>query len=325
MGEGRISVAGRVCLVKPAVLAVTVAALTVPVGLTAPAQAFDWDWLTGRYDIAVSVDNGQGHYPLTTWGKITCHDEDGNVKGTSELGSPDAPVVVAVGDSRGMVPFCYLPNKTVANYEFMVEANGIAVHCNGEFTRMHNTDALVRVITGGDPVCRIDESDLAIFPFFYLPRNDEPSGSGAYNVIINPLSYKNWHWFSPAPPEVVLHLGDQPLTDVAAATDVTLGDARAKNTNYVTLQPNRVTAMAKRFIAAPGSPINIHGYGPDKGVALARAEHVRDHLLAEITRLGGDPDEYPVMVIYAGDPDHKKGVHVTIHQHSVRGIGTGGW
>jgi len=92
---------------------------------------------------------------------------------------------------------------------------------------------------------------------------------------------------------------------------------RSKNTRYVTDQPGRVTAMAKRFIAAPGDVINIHGYGPDRDVALARAEHVRAHLKSEIARLGGDPDAYPTFVVYAGDPSHKKNVHVTIHQHAA--------
>ncbi len=101
------------------------------------------------------------------------------------------------------------------------------------------------------------------------------------------------------------------------------GSALAANTRarsraeYVTRNPERVTAMAKRFVAAPGDVINMHAYGPDQGVALARADHVRAHLLSEITRLGGDPDTYPVMVVYAGDPAHKKGVHVTIHQHAA--------
>jgi len=88
----------------------------------------------------------------------------------------------------------------------------------------------------------------------------------------------------------------------------------------VTLHPNRVTAMAKRFVAEPGSPINIHGYGPNRQTALARAEHVRDHLISEITRLGGDPANYPTFVVYAGNPDHKKGVDVTIHQHAPSSI-----
>ena len=100
--------------------------------------------------------------------------------------------------------------------------------------------------------------------------------------------------------------------------DAAVASARAKSdTAYVTDQPGRVTAMAKRFVAAPGDVINIHGYGPDRDVALARAEHVRDHLLAEIARLGGDPAAYPAFVVYAGDPAHKKNVHVTIHQHAA--------
>ena len=96
--------------------------------------------------------------------------------------------------------------------------------------------------------------------------------------------------------------------------------SRSKSTSYVTDQPGRVTAMAKRFIAAPGDVINIHGYGPDRDLALARANHVRDHLISKITRLGGNPDAYPVMVVYAGDPAHKNGVHVTIHQHASSSI-----
>jgi len=100
--------------------------------------------------------------------------------------------------------------------------------------------------------------------------------------------------------------------------DAAVASARAKSdTAYVTDQPGRVTAMAKRFVDAPGSLINIHGYGPDRDVALERAEHVRDHLLAEIARLGGDPAAYPTFVVYAGDPAHKKNVHVTIHQHAA--------
>ena len=111
------------------------------------------------------------------------------------------------------------------------------------------------------------------------------------------------------------HRGTEPLTAVSAATDVNTAQKRAKNTDSVTLQPNRVTATAKRFVAEPNSPINIHAYGPDKDVALARAAHVRDHLISEITRLGGDPANYPTFVVYAGDLAHKKGVHVTTTRH----------
>jgi len=131
------------------------------------------------------------------------------------------------------------------------------------------------------------------------------------NLIINPFYFKEENCACHA-----FQLGTEPLTDVTNATNVNIADTRSKNTNYVTLHPNRVTAMAKRFVASPSSPINIHAYGPNRQTALARAEHVRDHLISEITRLGGDPSSYPTFVVYAGDPDHKKGVHVTIHQHT---------
>ena len=74
--------------------------------------------------------------------------------------------------------------------------------------------------------------------------------------------------------------------------------------------------MAKRFITAPGDVINIHGYGPDRETALTKAHYVREKLQAEINRLGGNAASYRVFVTYAGDPDHKKGVDVTIHQHA---------
>ena len=109
-------------------------------------------------------------------------------------------------------------------------------------------------------------------------------------------------------------------TNTQNAANISTGAPRSKNTDYTTLQPGRVTAMAKHFVGSPGDVINIHAYGPDRAVALARAKHVREHLQSEITRLGGNPDAYPVMVTYAGDPAHKKGVHVTIHQHAASSI-----
>ena len=108
------------------------------------------------------------------------------------------------------------------------------------------------------------------------------------------------------------------LTDapVTAAADVNVASQRSKGSGYTTLNPGRVTAMAKRFIATPGDVINIHGYGPDRAIALSKAKHVRAHLESEISRLGGDAGNHRVFVTYAGDPAHKKGVDVTIHQHA---------
>ncbi len=101
-----------------------------------------------------------------------------------------------------------------------------------------------------------------------------------------------------------------------AAGDVYVVSQRSKGTGYTTLNPGRVTAMAKRFVSSAGDVINIHGYGPDRAIALAKADHVRAHLESEISRLGGDAGNHRVFVTYAGDPAHKKGVDVTIHQHA---------
>lgn len=106
---------------------------------------------------------------------------------------------------------------------------------------------------------------------------------------------------------------DAPVT---AAGDVSVASQRSKGSGYTTLNPGRVTAMAKRFVNTPGDVINIHGYGPDRAIALEKAEHVRVHLESEISRLGGDAGNHPVLVTYAGDPVQKKGVDVTIHQHA---------
>jgi hypothetical protein len=113
----------------------------------------------------------------------------------------------------------------------------------------------------------------------------------------------------------------QPFPEIEITSQLEPGQAlvrtaRAKTINGFTIShPNRVTAMAKRFSAAPGDVINIHGYGPDRETALKKADYVRENLQAEINRLGGDAASHPVFVTYAGDPDHKKGVDVTIHQH----------
>ena len=295
---------------KRTLIAATIAALTIPVGFTAPAQAWDVPdtfSLANRFDLAVSVDNSRGVYPLTVSAKATC--ADGSM---SILAPSDDPLVIEVGDSRGMVPRCILNNDTTATFELTVSANGITARCNG--TIVNDSVEKLKVTEVGDPVCSWNKGDGVDFNFFH-----KPSTAGAMtlpiNLIINPLYFKEENCACHA-----FKLGTEPLTDVSAATDVNTVGTRSKNTNYVTLQPNRVTAMAKRFVDEPNSPINIHGYGPDKGVALAKGKHVREHLQSEITRLGGNPANYPTFVTYAGDPGHKKGVHVTIHQHDASSI-----
>jgi len=283
---------------KRTLIAATIAALTIPVGFAGPAQA---DWFSHTEILTVSVDNTDGAEPMSVFVKVTC--DDGN---TASIGSPDAPEVVAAGDSRGENGSCELTSNGA--WEYTVDG----VNCYGsfEFGTRDNLVAARGYNPNGQAVCPGNGSiyigDTQYTNHFMFEENN----AGVYNFMIT------------TPVRFVEKVNE---ARADAAGDFTLGEARARNTGYVTRNPNRVTAMAKRFVAAPNSFINIHGYGPDKDVALARAEHVREHLQSEITRLGGDPANYPTFVTYAGDPDHKKGVHVTIHQHSVRAIGTGGW
>lgn len=276
---------------KSTALAASFAALSVPIVLAAPAHASN--------DIAVSVDNSQGTYPLSLFVNVKCENS------WSSIGAKGAPVVVPVGGTLGEAPYCTLDSYGEGTYEFGVGANGQTVMCSGDINSPYVGDVQIRNPTG-DWECTypIPDPKGAIFTgfnFFSFEKAD-----GVYNFSINPLFTTNGvNKFN---------------VGVVAANDVNVGEGRSKNSGYVTLNPGRVTAMAKRFEAAPGDLINIHGYGPDREAALARANHVREHLLSEITRLGGDRVAYPVMVVYGGDPDHKKGVHVTIHQHATSSI-----
>jgi hypothetical protein len=270
-------------------IAAMVAALFIPVGSAAPAQA---DWFSHTEILTVSVDNTDGAEPMSVFVKVTC--DDGN---TASIGSPDAPEVVAAGDSRGESGSCELTSNGA--WEYTVDG----VNCYGsfEFGTRDNLVAARGYSPNGQAVCPGNGSiyigDTQYTNHFMFEENN----AGVYNFMIT------------TPVRFVEKVNE---ARADAAANANTADTRSKITNYVTLQPNRVTAMAKRFVDAPGSLINIHGYGPDRDVALARANHIRDHLISEITRLGGDTSEHPTIVVYAGDPDHKKGVHVTIHQHT---------
>ena len=294
---------------KRTLITAMVAALFIPVGFAAPAHAnadlIDDIFGDPSYDVAMSIENTSGDYPIWAYGTVDC----GEKGGMSVLGSPSEPVMVNNGDFNGMVPKCdlYVSGDPV-NYEFTATANGITVHCTGSITAPKG-GVRPKVTYGGDTPCTWVGKASWITNFVDVEAID---ASQPINIKVKPgYAHEN---------SDLINLGTEPLTGVNAATNVNTADTRSKNTNYVTLHPNRVTAMAKRFVDEPNSPINIHGYGPDKGVALARANHIRDHLISEIIRLGGDPANYPTFVVYGGDPDHKKGVHVTIHQHAASSI-----
>lgn len=215
----------------------------------------------------MSVENTDGVELMSEFVKVTC--DDGK---TASIGSADAPEVVSAGDSRGENGSCEM--TSIGAWEYIVDG----VHCNGtlEFGPSGNVVAASGYNSDGRAVCPGDGSiyigNTQYTNHFMFEEND----AGVNNFMITtPVRFE----------EKVNEARAE------AAADVNTGAVKSKNTGYVTRNPNRVTAMAKRFVAAPNSLINIHGYGSDRDVALARAEHVRNHLISEISRLGGDPDE----------------------------------
>ena len=274
---------------KRTLIAAMVAALTIPVVFAAPASAYD------PTEVDIRVDPGNW-----TWtGTINIHpalcEEDlGKWECSADFSKP-----IIWSATFTALPGSHL-NNTVLTEMFVWDKDYF----------VHLTDS---TFTGGG-VTRTGDDVGVFIGNESLANNPSEKNSGVYATNEEGVNH-NFGQPGGSAWELKFYPAD-PFPPATAATDVNTTQARSKKTNYVTTQPNRVTAMAKRFVAAPNSFINIHGYGPDKDVALARAEHVRDHLISEITRLGGDPSSYPTFVVYAGDPDHKKGVHVTIHQHT---------
>lgn len=312
---------------RRSVIAAAVAALSIPVLSAVPAQADWWNPYDNNHiatdEMAVSVNNTWGLYDLGVYVKVTCSDGT-----TSSIGSPDALVVVPAGGELGEAPSCWsMPDGDFA-YEFTVEANGNRQECvqgNIENDAMATglfigTRAVNAGDTGGLCVTNNDDTDFAgnlrnVDNFIFMMKTD----AGNYNLQINPMYQANYgqtrYLLGESPPQA-LPTTDPSSQDVSAAADFRVAQARGKNAAYMTVNSKRMTAVAQRFVDRPGDVINIHGYGPDRQTALATAHHIRGHLLSEIARLGGDVTAHPVVAIYAGDPAHKDGVDVTVHQHA---------
>jgi len=306
-----------VVIMKRTLIAATVAALTIPVGFTAPAQAN-----TLNDEMAVSVNNTWGLYDLSVYVKVTCSDGT-----TSSIGSPDALMVVPAGEQLGEAPSCSSNSLRSFGYEFTVSANGDTSECVGgtisnSIWNYLYLDVATETVGGAEGKCRTNESDDANIPFNFVALMKTDAGN--YNLQINPMYLSHYtrdlYLLGENPPQAIPSGVNQLNGDVSAANDFRVKQARSKDTSYVTVNAKRMTAVAQRFVNHPGDVINIHGYGPDRKAALAKAHHIRGHLLSEITRLGGDVSTHPVVAIYAGDPAHKQGVDVTVHQHSVRSI-----
>jgi hypothetical protein len=125
--------------------------------------------------------------------------------------------------------------------------------------------------------------------------------------------------------------GDASGTDDAPSDDANAGpnpvvmsnarialDTRSKTLTtgdhqVVAKHHTRVEKMANK-VHNRGGVLTIHAYGPDEDLALARARAVRAHLEAQLAKRG-HTESSPIWVTYAGNPEHKKDVHVTVHWH----------
>jgi len=302
---------------RRALIAATIATLAVPVVVATPASADAFDFLTPSTDLAMSADNTASPVPVYFEGSVDCEG------GTTSIG----PVTLAPGDSRGETPSCEYNSNHTTTFSFTIgtdemHAAGSDITCTGDVVTYgvsspHPVAPSVDFGPGHDDRCMGAPSPYSFVG--WLPKfvNFARNEARAFNFQLTAAGLP-----APAPPSGrVTNSGDvnvdTPDLTPDTATGLQLATTRAKATEgFTTRNPKRVAAMAKRFAAAPGDVINIHAYGPDREVALAKAKHVREQLQAEITRMGGDAGNHAVFVTYAGDPAHKKGVHVTIHQHA---------
>lgn len=110
-----------------------------------------------------------------------------------------------------------------------------------------------------------------------------------------------------APDDDGAQLGGANLTTTRSKT-LTAGDHQVAKHHHT-----RVEKMATK-VHNEGGVLTIHAYGPDEDLALARARAVRKHLEAHLAKRG-HTESSPIWVTYAGNPDHKKDTHVTVHWH----------
>jgi len=119
-------------------------------------------------------------------------------------------------------------------------------------------------------------------------------------------------------PNDIVNPLDAPADDAPTDNDGAQLGARSKTLTtgdhqVVKEHHTRVEKMAAK-VHNQGGVLTIHAYGPDEGLALARALAVRKHLEAQLAKRGHIGSS-PIWVTYAGDPDHKKGVQATVHHH----------
>jgi len=277
----------------------------------APVTAANSIQVSGRdIDIAMSADNAGSSVPVVFQGVVTCDNANQSTIG---------PVTLAPQETRGEVPDCiWNTDWPTATFSFKVgtdemDSAGVGIQCTGFITNTLSNQIVAVVDGSSDDRCKSGNSVQGIAGQQPKFVNFEKNDANVYNFHLTSVG------LNPPPPPVDGVKGAVNVNLTPASADA--GTPRAKKVlDYTILKVHRVTAMAKNFLKSPGDIINIHAYGPDRAEPLAKAKHVRVALQSEIAGLGGNAAEYPVFVVYAGDPDHKAGVHVTIHQHDASSI-----
>ena len=276
-----------------------------------PVTAANSIQVSGRdIDFAMSADNAGSSVPVVFQGVVTCDNANQSTIG---------PVTLAPQETRGEVPDCiWNTDWPRATFSFKVgtdemDSAGVGIQCTGFITNTLSNQIVTVVDGSSDDRCKSGNSVQGIAGQQPKFVNFEKNDANVYNFHLTSVG------LNPPPTPVDGVKGAVNVNLTPASADA--GTPRAKKVlDYTILKAHRVTAMAKNFLKSPGDIINIHAYGPDRAECLAKAKHVRVALQSEIAGLGGNPAEYPVFVVYAGDPDHKAGVHVTIHQHDASSI-----
>lgn len=298
---------------KRALVFVTAVALTVPIVFTGAAHAADPE------TAGFSADNSRGTERFQVKAQMDCSDTTNGNPTNAYIDT-----VIDAGLSVGMTPSCVNARAGASAFWYHIGSDemfaaGGELKCFSAFDSSNIGRATFNGWVNKQPVSsdrpetsQCPETFAGGSPAFLRLTNQDTT----YNIQImsfDPAEGSGFVWDYYKARQAKMNEGN----DASSATNIGV-DAnrnRSKRSSFVTRNLKRVEAVAKRFVASPGDVINIHAYGPDREVALAEAQHVREHLQAEITRLGGSPDNHAVFVTYAGNPSHKKGVDVTIHQH----------
>lgn len=298
---------------KRALVFVTAAALTVPGVFAGPAHAADPD------TAGFSADNSSGTERFQVKAQMDCSDTTNGNPTNAYIDT-----VIDAGLSVGMTPSCVNARASASAFWYHIGSDemfaaGSELKCFSAFDSSDIGRATFNGWANNQPVSsdrpktsQCPETFAGGSPAFLRLTNQDTT----YNIQImsfDPAEDSGFVWDYYKVRQAETNQGG----DASSATNIGVdaNQNRSKRSSFVTRNPKRVEAVAKRFVASRGDVINIHAYGLDREVALAKAKHVREHLQTEITRLGGSPDNHAVFVTYAGDPASKKGVDVTIHQH----------